>query len=566
MSGGWRGKLSLWGIFLAGFVLVASLHGLRGALDSGFGSGDDEAAHLVSGVMIHDYLAQLSPVNPVEYAKAYYTHYPKVAIGQWPPVYHLTQAVWTLLFGVSRMSLVLLGAALAAGVGALLFGALRSSRGPLVAASAALVFLLLPLVQHFSAMPGTEVLLALLSLAAVMAFGRFLDHGKLGAALSFALLSVLAILTKGNTLALALVPPLAIAVRRQWGVLRNPKLWGAASLVALLGGPWTLMFLEVNQSTWGGGSVGSSAYSLRAANFYVGQLVSAVGPLVLLLAAWGAYCRLRDREAPGIWSAAFAWCVAVLFFHIAVPSSIEARHLILLLPCLCLFAVEGACELVARLPQVAARVHAPVCAALFLGAFVACAWSFPRKDFHGFEQAVAFIREQPDYAGLPVLVDSGPVGEGLAVTEFVLADRRPDRYVVRATKFLSSSSWTGERYTEFYPDPQELDHALREVPINLVLFDRSIPELYQDLAHRATLERLLQGGAWRLVQAFDVQRGALSLAAGLELWERIDRPQRGPVRLDFARLVGREVPGIERGAPPRGEPSELMKANLSGAD
>jgi hypothetical protein len=69
-----------------------------------FAAAADEPAHYVTGLMVHDYLARGFPSNPLEFARGFYSRYPKVAIGHWPPVFYIVQALWTSLFTESRAS------------------------------------------------------------------------------------------------------------------------------------------------------------------------------------------------------------------------------------------------------------------------------------------------------------------------------------------------------------------------------------------------------------------------------------------------------------------------------
>src|SRR4051794_28093637 len=76
-------------LFLAVTVL---LQWLSGTYQSDFGGYADEPAHYVTGLMVHDYIATGFPGRPQQYAENYYLHYPKVALGHWPPVFYLMQA------------------------------------------------------------------------------------------------------------------------------------------------------------------------------------------------------------------------------------------------------------------------------------------------------------------------------------------------------------------------------------------------------------------------------------------------------------------------------------------
>ena len=88
------------------------------------------------------------------------------------------------------------------------------------------------IVQTFSGTLMTEMQLALCCTLAVGAFARFLASGARSALALFALAAVAGILTKGNAMALALLPPFAIALHGSWRLVRRPALWLAGLAVA----------------------------------------------------------------------------------------------------------------------------------------------------------------------------------------------------------------------------------------------------------------------------------------------------------------------------------------------
>src|SRR5947207_10152479 len=85
-------------------LALVTIQWAGGAWNAEFDGDPDESAQFVSGRMIWEYLTSFPRENPVAWAKQYYLHYPKVAIGHWPPGYHLAEAVWPLIFGSSRRS------------------------------------------------------------------------------------------------------------------------------------------------------------------------------------------------------------------------------------------------------------------------------------------------------------------------------------------------------------------------------------------------------------------------------------------------------------------------------
>ena len=119
-------------LFLAEALL---LQWLGGAYASGFGGHPDEAAHFVSSVMVHDFLVHPGAGQPMAFAQQFYLHYPKVAIGNWPPLLHGVLAVWYLLFGVSRASALVLMAVFAAATAGLMAAAAWRLLSPVAACS-----------------------------------------------------------------------------------------------------------------------------------------------------------------------------------------------------------------------------------------------------------------------------------------------------------------------------------------------------------------------------------------------------------------------------------------------
>src|SRR5438309_11882614 len=101
-------------LFTLYFLIVAALQWRTNAFHSELGGSPDEPAHYVTGLLVRDYVAAGLPWNPLFYAQNFYVHYPKVALGHWPPFFYLVQAAWTLPFTPSRTSVILLMAVLTA--------------------------------------------------------------------------------------------------------------------------------------------------------------------------------------------------------------------------------------------------------------------------------------------------------------------------------------------------------------------------------------------------------------------------------------------------------------------
>ena len=97
---------------------------------------------------MRDYLAAFPWQPPMNFARNFYSHYPIVAIGHWPPMFYAVQATWTLPFGVSRLSVLLLMAMLSAATATVVFASWQRRFGTAAGGALALAFLSVPIVRE----------------------------------------------------------------------------------------------------------------------------------------------------------------------------------------------------------------------------------------------------------------------------------------------------------------------------------------------------------------------------------------------------------------------------------
>ena len=156
--------------------------------------------------MLRDFLLGGEFSHPMAFAKSFYLHYPKVAIGQWPPFLYAVLGSWMVVFGASRTAALTLIAITAVATTTLIYLVGRPRVGRPPALLAGLVFLTSPLVQQSTDQVMTEHLVTLLALSSALLFARYARTVRLADALLFGILAALAILTRGSAWALALVP------------------------------------------------------------------------------------------------------------------------------------------------------------------------------------------------------------------------------------------------------------------------------------------------------------------------------------------------------------------------
>src|SRR5215467_5629016 len=175
------------------FALAVVLQYSSGAYRDDFSGFNDEPSHYTTALMVRDYFAAGFPRGAMRFAENFYVHYPKMALGHWPPAAYVVFGVWMILFGGGRIPALLLLALFTALSTLLLFLAARRVLSLASAHLIALGFLLLPIVQMHFNMVMLESPLTLASLAAVLALVRLIERDRWRDAVWFGLLTGTAI-------------------------------------------------------------------------------------------------------------------------------------------------------------------------------------------------------------------------------------------------------------------------------------------------------------------------------------------------------------------------------------
>lgn len=506
-------------------ALAALLLAWTGAFTSDFGGFEDEPAHLVTALMLRDWLAGLDYADPRGFVEAYYLHYPKVAIGQWPPVLHGSLALWMLVFGTGATAIAAYLSVLFGAVAFVIQQVLRRPLGEPAAAAAGALYLTVPIALGCSQSVMTETPIALLSLLAVLAFGRFLDTGRGRWVLAFAVLAALTLLTKGTGLALGLLPPVALVMARRLDLLRRPVLWVAGLVVGALVAPWYVATLEFSQGTWAGGGSPSLEYARYAAREFGAWLPRLTGWLGCGLVPLGVVWGVRSGRLHGRWVVLAAWLPSLVALHLVVPSSVEERHLSVLAPAWAVFTCLGAGVLARQVargwdPRWAAAAGVLVVGALHL----ALGPGLVEKRWTGWGAAARGLLARGDGAPERVLVASDPTGEGLLVAGIALGEEpRPGRVVLRASKVLGNAGWNGRDYEVRFPELDDVRAYLERTGVGAVVVDRSVRGSRHWYGHMdQVLQVLAAGGGWTRVEVRDAVRAGERSPDALETWVRTD--------------------------------------------
>jgi hypothetical protein len=528
-------KTRILAAILVFFAFAVLLQWRAGALSAEFG-GSDEAAHFVTALMIHDYVASGLPAPPVKFAENYYVHYPKVTFGIWPPLFHLTQAAWILLFSPARLSVLILMALWTTLLATLLYLASREF-GDFVAFALGLLLISIPQIQSSTSADMPDVMMTCFMWTAMLAYARYLDCERKFDAILFAVLASIAMLVKYNALCLALIPPFALLFNRRFYLLRRLSFWLPVPVVILLCGPWYIYNHNLVRYAM---EPNPGIEDIPAA--FTGNSLSLermVGPALFLLALAGAFAMLRPSVAckgNSLWVSAAALLLSTWAFHSFLYPMDEPRYLLAVVPVSLLFAGAGCRFLAAGISRKSPKAI-PATALLLLAGicYAALTFSIPRKRQYGFSDATArLIHNNTDHPEL-VLVSGPAETEGVVVSEMALADRHLRDGVLRASKVLSHSSWMGKHYESVFHQPQEVDKFLKDIPVSTVVVDRS--KDYDRPHHRLLLAALEADKAtWELANPGGT--------GDIQIYRRLGPiPDAGPsLYVDLSRTIGRSLP------------------------
>jgi len=484
-SGNWTRLLI---VFLVAFDAAAFWQWAGGAYQSEFGGHPQEGAHYVGALFARDAMlrgwknASHEPHGEpggmgARFEQTIFEQNPSVVPAVWPPSFALVQSAWAAAFGASRISVLLLVAALAAGVATFLYGAVREEFGEWAAIAAALLWLCASLVRGSYEMVMPEMLGTLTMLGATLAWGRFLDLGHVRDAVGFGILALLAVLTEGAGLAVALMAGLSLVFTWRRLSLAKWTLWVANIIPVFLG--LLVWLLKVDRFDFR-----TRSALAHAASFYAGKLAVAAGLAVTVFAVAGVCCRCFLRsERKGRWVAIASLVVSVFAYGCARPDRMEARHVVAAAPALIMLAVAGvrsiAGLMAARAPDARGRHRREWLWILLLVLLVLPleVLKHRRKDFSGFGPIVRMLLADAP-RGARILIASDPTGEGMFISELVMNDRRRGFTIETAgLSLVTPESRKGDPRTwrERFADDRVLLDYLTNGRIQYVVLDDAVP-------------------------------------------------------------------------------------------
>lgn len=512
-------------VFAAFFAGVALLQLLSGAFSSAFGGYPDEPAHLVTSLLARDFLADANfqtLTHPLQFARDYYYHYPKVAIGHWPPLFYAVAGIWFLIFGASRVAAIVFIAVTAAVTATVIYFTGKRLVGIWAGIFAAALFVASPLVQESSVRFMSEHLSTLASLVSALSFARLARRGRVADGLLFGMAATLAILTHPNAWALALLPPLTIALTNRWALLRRWGLWASVLPPLLIAVPWYVVTLAMVEDGVGGGEPFWVQGPKFAWDIYAG--VGVVALVFALIGVWTTLIRVRQRAAVAPeWAALAALAIALFALHSIIPTGAENRYMVPVIPPVVLFAAAGidyvARRFAQRQAQTLMRAALP---ALVLGAFGIQCFALPLQLRNGgYNAMVKDVASQLSNVPQVWLVSSNSTGEGSLVAAVALQERHPGGYVLRGKTLLAGGDWLWNNTEDRFDTPAKLSALLDQIPVTVVVIDDLIPTV-EKRPYQSRLKALVgdETQRWVLVGSYPQVDGGVTYPNSLHVYAR----------------------------------------------
>jgi hypothetical protein len=467
-----------------------------GALPGAFGAHPDEGAHYVTGLMIRDFLLSGDYTSPMAYALRYYAHYPAVALGHWPPGFYVIEALWVMVFGPSRVGLLVLDQLFAAVSATLVTRLARERLGWGLSIFAGSLFLIIPVTRSAIGLTAPEMLMCALVVIAAFIYAAYLDAPSVRRGALFGVVAAAAMLVKSNAFLLGLIPPLMLLATRRWALLKTLSFWVPLLVVGIIVGPWQVLTLGSAPPMMGdGGIVG--AVTAGVPTLY-NQMIYVFGKVVLPIAAVCVVLAAQQwRSYSTRWRVIIVLAVATVLFHLLIGAGLELRYMITAMPAVVLM-VAVLVDVIrrgvgARWPLASRVVAVGACAVVIVGCVIPPRGWARRTHYNpaGIDLAAEAVMREIGVQPAAMLVSSQDYKEVAFVAEIAMREpNRPHHYVVRGHKAFASTDWFGKNLEQTTRDETQMAAYLDTVPIRYVVIDTA--KGLWPVAHHAMLRHLVE--------------------------------------------------------------------------
>jgi hypothetical protein len=461
-------------------LVVLAIQMAVGAYRSERGLYSDEATHFMNGLLLRDYLYDGLGQKPLAFAREYYGHYPKIAPFMWPPFFHGMLGLFLLPGWAPAPAAIFLLALWAAWIAWRLYAMVSTFAGIAVAVATVGLFLVMPDFVTLTSAIMVDIVVAAFALEAAHWLARFFVSERPRDAAVFGVMTALGCLTKGNGVAIVLMPPIMIGLTAQYRILQRAGLYLAAAVVVVLAVPLLVFAARLEA---GIGDFGALSWDLVGYRLflYSSYLWSQLGTMTLLFAAVGVVVAIgsggRSASALGRAQARalVAVVVATIVFHMLNPHLISIpRYLTMALAPILGLAGLGVVTACSRVRHATWRWSLELA---ILGALVASQLATqPAAAAQrplGYRGIVEFIQQERGIAGRRVLVVGDEKAEGALVVEAAVLALKPAPTIIRGSKLLATDDWMGRDLTMHYLSSDAVLDDLEAMHVDYLVIDSS---------------------------------------------------------------------------------------------
>jgi len=311
----WRRVLALL------IVVTVLLYGQRITLSHGDAS--DAPHHVANGIFLLDAWHSRSEAiaDPIGYAMEYYSHYPAVNLGYYPPVFYVCEAMVMAVCGISSVSAQITVLLFAVLLTYFTFNWLLIRLSTWWAAAGTLLIISTPYLVYWGRDIMIEVPVLALVTGAMWLFEILLQSNKPRWLVSFwwAVLTALAIWTKQHALMLLPIYAFSVITTKQWSKLKHPAILVSILIIVAASVGQVFVMLKFIGGDAVGHSVGFTKqhvfdrFNLAQWTYYIHRLTHLFNWPVIILFVVGIAVVLLRRVRQG--SVLLVWIISFYLMH-----------------------------------------------------------------------------------------------------------------------------------------------------------------------------------------------------------------------------------------------------------
>jgi hypothetical protein len=473
-------------LLLVASLLVVTVVVARGITQGELNYNVDEAQQAVTGLYFADAISDLPLTHPVQYTYHYYAQYPALGLIHWPPLFHVFEGLLFLVFGPSAVVArwgVLLFALLGWGFWYKLVAEIENEW----AAALSTIFLAtLPAVLVLEKTVMLEVPSMALCIGASYFWWRYLKSGETRPLYWFALLASLALLTKQQSIYLAVFCLLTILAEQKWRLLLDRSLLRALGLCLLLLVPFYAVAFYAHGQTIVHHVFTSRPRHASSYLFYWYWLPNQLGVPLLTLSAFGAATSWRWGKKESV-VFMLLWVLAC-YVTLTFMAAQEARYIVYWLPPLVYFAVA---PFTAKFSGRWLRAAAFAVLLSLVGSQVWSAWVYERPYVSGY----APIARRVAQSGAPGIV----LFDGELPGNFIFYMRAYDpqrRFIVMRKALYATQIEEGFGSVELLHTREDLEQLIKSYGIRFIAVTENGPVHFEV---QRTLREFLEGPQFKLL-------------------------------------------------------------------